>query len=186
MSAPLPDQLDPWRAVHNGSSFSGLASLQSLPRLAAAVLGADGPARYEIAFGRDGDGQPVARGHVSMTLNLTCQRCLELVSFPVDARIALVLVQSVAGADDTSFAAVGGVPEGLEVLPMEQGPIRPLDLIEDELLLAIPLIPMHSSRDCGSLGAPGPLLREPDRRQTPFAVLAELRGRDPDLGSDES
>ncbi len=185
MSAPLPDQLDPWRAVHHGWSFAGLVPLQSLPRLAAAVLGADGPARYEIAFGRDGDGRPVARGRVSMTLKLACQRCLEVVSVPVDACLALALVQRVAGADDLSLAPIGGVPEDLEPLSLGQGPIRPLDLVEDELLLAIPLIPLHPSRDCGSLGAPAPLVREPARRDNPFAVLAAMRG-DRDPGSDKT
>ena len=108
MSAPLPDQLDPWRAVQHGSSFAGVVPLQSLPRLAAAVLGAEGPARYAIEFGRDGDGRAVARGRVSMTLQLTCQRCLEAIAVEVDATIALALVRRVAGADDLGLTADRG------------------------------------------------------------------------------
>jgi uncharacterized protein len=184
MSAPLPDQLDPWRAVQHGSSFAGVVPLQSLPRLAAAVLGAEGPARYAIEFGRDADGRAVARGRVSMTLQLTCQRCLEAIAVQLDATIALALVRRVSGADDLGLAAIEGVPEDLDAVPLGQDPIRPLDLVEDELLLAIPQIPLHAAQECGSSGSPAP--PESETRDNPFAVLAALRGRDSGTGSDES
>ena len=119
-----------------------------------------------------------------MTLHLTCQRCLEAMAVHVDAPIALALVHSVVGADDLGLSAVEGVPEDLDPLPLGQDAIRPLDLVEDELLLAIPQIALHPVQTCGSAGSPAPPAEE--MRENPFAVLAALRGKDRVPGSDES
>jgi uncharacterized protein len=102
----------------------------------------------------------------------------------VDAPIALALVHGVAGADDLGLAAVEGVPEDLDPLPLGQDAIRPLDLVEDELLLAIPQIALHPVQKCGWAGSPVPPALE--RRENPFAVLAALRGKDRAPDSDKS
>jgi uncharacterized protein len=184
MSAPLPDQLDPWRAVQAGSAFAGTVPLERLPRLAQAVLGAEGPASYELAFGRERDGQAVARGRVSMTLRLLCQRCLGELSVPVEATIGLALVRDASGADALGLAAIPGVPDDLDALPLGQDPIHPLDIIEDELLLALPAVPAHPPAACGAdlTGAAAPAPEGP--REHPFAVLAAWR-KDPGQGPED-
>lgn len=120
-----------------------------------------------------------------MTLLLTCQRCLEAMAVPVNASIALALVRSVAGADALGLEAVEGVPDDMDALPLGQDPIKPLDLVEDELLLAIPQIPLHAMQDCGSAALPAPHEGEPVRYDNPFAVLAALRGKDRGPGSEQ-
>jgi len=185
MSAPLPDLIDPWHAVQAGFAFAGDVPLERLPRLAESVLGADGPARYTIAFGRDADGRAVVRGRVSMTLRLTCQRCLEALAVPVDVPIALALAQSATDAQALGLAAVLDVPDGLDPLPLGRDPICPMDLVEDELLLAIPLVPSHRADECRA-AAPVPTQAGVERRENPFAVLAALRGKDRGAGPLES
>ncbi len=182
MSAPLPDWIDPWHAVQAGASFAGIVPLDCLPRLAEAVLGSDGPCRYELAFGRDPQGRAVALGRVSMTLHLICQRCLGELAVPVDVPIALALVRVAAGADVLGLAAVDDLPEELDPMPLGRDPIRPLDLVEDELLLAVPQIPLHPAQDCRP--ARSQVAESPAaRRDNPFAVLAALRSQGPE--SDE-
>lgn len=176
MSAPLPDQIDPWRAVKLGSSFDGEIPLERLPRLAEAVVGAAGPVRYTLAFGRDSQGRAVARGQVSLSPTLICQRCLEPLTLAVDAPIALALVKAVSEADSLGLTAIVGVPDGLDPLPLGDEPICPLDLLEDELLLALPQIPLHPSADCPAAGLSPPPPDAAGERDNPFAVLAALRG----------
>ena len=190
MSAPLPRdhqvrcdprlQLDPWRAVRSELSCEGDAVAEDLPRLADALASGGGdcdwPARYLLRFGRDSEGRALVMGRAALTIRLVCQRCLETVSMPLDAPIALALVRDAAQAE--------ALPDHLDPMEVEQGRIRPLDLVEDELLLAIPQIPMHPPGRCVELyepaadpaGAadadqgvevPGP--------ENPFAVLAHLK-----------
>ena len=43
-------------------------------------------------------------------------------------------------------------PEGFEPFELEEGRLQPAQLIEDELIVAIPLVPKHARvEDCGSL-----------------------------------
>jgi len=182
MSAPLPDLIDPWHAVQAGLAFAGDVPLERLPRLAEAVLGAAGPASYNIAFGRDAQGRAVVRGHVSMTLRLTCQRCLEALAVVVDVPIALALAQSATEAQALGLAAVAEVPDDLDPLPLGPDPICALDLVEDELLLAIPLVPVHPAEECRAAD-PVSVHAALERRDNPFAVLAELRGKNRAPGS---
>ncbi|EXJ15357.1 hypothetical protein D779_1453 [Imhoffiella purpurea] len=72
-----------------------------------------------------------------------------------------------------------------EVLVVEDDSMRPLDLIEDELLLAIPIVPRHAPGAClppettvedGGLAAPADGVPETETgARHPFAVLAALR-----------
>lgn len=178
MSASLPQNLDPWRAVHAGAAYVGSLTLAELPRLAEAVVGADGPARYSLRFEQDAEGRAVARGRVTLGVKLTCQRCLGEMSYAMDVPIAWALVRSAARLDDLGLAEVPGIPDHLEPLPLGEGGIHPLELIEDELLLTIPLVPMHGAGECQAeipVDPTGDVNGETGTRPHPFAVLAKLK-----------
>jgi len=181
MSVLLPERLDPWRAVVAQSAYAGTVPLTQLSRLVKVVLGSDGPAHYELQFTRDEQGRKLALGRVRMTLILRCQRCLEAFTLPVDARFALALVHAAGESDHLDLAAVPDMPEHLDALPLGDGPVRPLEWIEDELLLAIPQVPMHPSGHC-TVGAKAADDVAPPARVSPFAVLADLRGAAPEPG----
>jgi uncharacterized protein len=82
---------------------------------------------------------------------------------------------------DLSLAFVEGVdearmlPEALDPTLVRHGQINLRDLIEDELLLALPQVAMHPMGECalqvGAQPAPG---NEPARKN-PFAVLQKLK-----------
>jgi len=148
------------------------------------VTGTQGPARYELTFGRDAQGRAVARGHVVMSPTLTCQRCLAEVTVAIDAPISLALVRRVSDADALGLTAIVGVPEDLDPLPLGEEPIRPTDLVEDELLLALPQVPMHPAGECCVVQPEAAAVAGAEDRENPFAVLAALRGAGPKPGSD--
>ncbi|WP_200329440.1 YceD family protein [Thiocystis violacea] len=131
---------------------------------------------YELCFGRDLERRALLTGWVRSGLWLVCQRCLGEVRIDVDASLALVLLKTEASASDLQ-------PE-LESLVVGDQPLRVLDLIEDELLLAIPAIPRHDDGQCQTL--PGVVREESAgsveaeataaaERPNPFAVLGALK-----------
>jgi uncharacterized protein len=79
---------------------------------------------------------------VRATLRLRCQRCLDEVEVPVHARIELALIRRDEDALD--------LPEHLDPWLVTEERLDPLDVIEDELLLAVPVIPRHPLGSCGS------------------------------------
>lgn len=119
-----------------------------------------GTARGQFRFHRE-NAAPVAEGHVSATLTLTCQRCLGEMTLPVEADSELAFVEG-AGTE---------LAESREPVVMTAGQVSLATLIEEELLLALPLAPMHA--DTGRCHASAET-HEGEPRQRPFAGLREL------------
>lgn len=146
MSVALPDYIDPWRAAKNGLAFAGESPLSRFPRLRE-VGGVDGdenlvPVVYRLDFGHDEVGLPTLDGWVRWRLRLICQRCLDDLWLDLDAPLALVLVRT-----EPTAKAIEGEREPLVVT---NETLDPFELIEDELLLAIPPFPRHPIGECRS------------------------------------
>jgi len=167
MSSSLPDLLDPWRAVDNRAVFAGRLALSSLPRLQPVLCQAAGDVLYRLTFFRDDEQRPLLSCEVSATLTLRCQRCLEAVDYRVAASAALALVSAVEEARQ--------LPERFDPLLVGEKPIRLRDLVEDELLLALPQIATHEPDLCAMPASNRQGLQPTVRSVSPFAELAELR-----------
>lgn len=173
MSSP-PDFLDPWRAAEQGKHFEGAIALSLLPRLSGLLVSAEGEARFELEFFRDEKRRSCVRGKVAARLKLRCQRCLEAVEYEVESRLLLGLVQ---GLDEAER-----LPDEYDPLMVENDRFQPADLVEDELILGLPQVPMHTPPDaCGDQAArlaseqassDEPGAENPDN---PFRVLAQLK-----------
>ncbi|TSE31621.1 Large ribosomal RNA subunit accumulation protein YceD [Tepidimonas thermarum] len=107
---------------------------------------------------------------------LVCQRCLEPFWQPltVDRWFRFVADEATALAEDD------GCEEDLLVLEGPRYPLR--ELVEDELLLAMPLVPMHAvcphpiPLAAGDrLGAAAEVAPQQAPREHPFAALAALK-----------
>lgn len=178
MSAALPQNLDPWRAAQAHVGFAGSATLAELPRLAEVVVGADSPASYSLRFELDAEGRAVVLGRVTLAVRFICQRCLGELQYRLDVPIAWALSRFDVESDALGHADVPGIADRLEPLSVGGDLIHPLELIEDELLLAIPLVPMHEAGECQAeisavLIDDG--IGETDVSKNPFAILAALK-----------
>ena len=177
MSAPLPDRLDPWLAVRDGRVFAGEILPGHLPRLEA-LAGARWPGGFELHFGLDEGGQAVVTGRLRLTLLVTCQRCMGEMALAVDAGVAWGLLH-----DDCETARLSG---DWDPVVVGDGLVSPWELIEDELLLAVPHVPRHALDVCPAAGyladAPSEQAGGQDREaepENPFAVLAALKSGGP-------
>lgn len=175
MFASLPPLLDPIWAVDTEAAYAGSVPLDSFPRLREILVLREGEAHYDLAFRRDDGAYAVAIGSVHAALGLECQRCLEPMRYQLDADIALALVK---GLDEA-----GELPDDYDPLILEERLIRSRDLLEDELLLGIPQIPMHPRDLCVAQGivAEGCPAEPADvtaETNNPFAVLVDLKQND--------
>ncbi|HEX7326769.1 MAG TPA: YceD family protein [Rhodanobacteraceae bacterium] len=134
MSASLPVSVDAERMVAGRRSFAGALAVASLTRLAEALAGTLGEVRYQLDFQHSALGGLELRVRASARLTLECQRTLQPFQWPaaVDTRLGLL-----ASEDE-----VVALPEGYEPLLLEHGSLQPRKVIEDELLLALPLVPV--------------------------------------------
>lgn len=137
-------------------------ALAELERIRPLLRGDAGLARGRFHFHRE-SALAVAEGHVSATLTVTCQRCLGEMTLPVDTDSRLAFV-----ADAAASADMAGSREPVIAV---DGQVSLAMLIEEELLLALPLAPMHrDARDCHAR----PEEQADQSRHRPFAGLRDL------------
>lgn len=152
-------------------SFAGTLPIAAMPRLCEALADREGLAQFELDFGRDSLGTAYLDVRVSAPLALVCQRTLEPFVLPlaVENRLGLIKLERDEAA----------LPPGCEpLLVSEDGRLSPAEVIEDELLLALPLIPVNpDSKPPEQLAEPEAEEPSPaaDRTDSPFAVLRELK-----------
>lgn len=170
---PLP-VVDAWRAVAGRRVFRGRTGLAAMSRLAPMLAEARGECEYGIEFVRDPLAGDCVDLRVDAELPLQCQRTLERFGFGVRIAQRLGLLRS----EDEEAA----LPAGVEpVLVPADGKLNLLELIEDELILAVPAIPVKPGSEPVALQLP-PAERGQVQTETaasPFAVLAALKKRGP-------
>lgn len=170
MSQPLPEQIDPFRLVRQKRILAGTLELGRMPRLAPLLLSGEGRAEIEVEFGTDDMGVKFARGEVITELPLICQRCLKPMQVPVRAPIALGFVTQQRDAD--------AMPTHYDPLLIEHVPIPLLDIVEDELLLSLPIVATHAPGVCeAAVKTQEPEAMPVPERENPFAVLAQLKAK---------
>ena len=153
--------IDGFEFASAGATQQGTWPLRDFPRLRDILASDAGVVAYEISGVRDERGRPGLRLQVRGTLELRCQRCLEMMAFPVDTDETLVLAATLAEihAEPASTSAPDRVVAGKEMALRE--------LIEDEVILAVPYAPRHE--DCEPAGA-----HDDAGKVSPFAGLRGL------------
>lgn len=173
MSRDFPDWIDAERAAQAGRRFSGDARIEWMPRVVD-LLDAPAPGdviAFEVSASLDespGNAHIVRLGvHVHGAVPMTCQRTLKRFMQPIDGRSDVAIVASEREA--------AGLPDNLEPKLVPEGRLKLVELIEDELLLALPLVPRDpASAPVQNAGA-GTERSAPDESENPFAELARLR-----------
>lgn len=154
--------------VAAGRVFTGWLAVAAMPRLAAALVSDSGRCRYVASFGRDALGTGFVELQLEADLELLCQRSLEPFVLPVQVFQRLGFI--------TDEAQETALPEGFEpVLLDAEGAIRLAELIEDELLLALPSYPVRPGTAALEVAWPAEAEPEPEPTPNPFAALASLK-----------
>lgn len=143
--------------------FEGRIPLAAMTRLRDGLLDCDGEARFELVFATDALKLPFAELRIEAELPLECQRSLRRFLFPVRLVQRLGLIR-----EEADEAALPPDYEALLVEP--DGMLRPADLVEDELILALPVVPM--SPDAEAVEQTFLPTAEETARANPFAALA--------------
>ncbi len=172
MSSELPERVDPFGLCDAAQSFEGRLKLADLPRLASTLAAPDGDVGYRIDCDRDEQRRPRIRGTADAQLVVTCQRCMGPMQLPVSVAFQLGIV--------TSEEQAAQLPDAYDPLLLEEPRLRLASVIEDELILALPVAPLHPAEDCREDPADWSMSEiEPEtalQRENPFAVLADLKG----------
>ena len=162
----VPESVDAWRMVAARREFEGRIPLAAMTRLRDSLLEPEGDARYVLAFGTDALKLPYAELRIEAELPLECQSSLRRFMLPVRLVQRLGLIR-----DEADEAAL---PEEYEALLVEaDGMLKPAELVEDELILAMPVVPVSPEAEVVVREFVPPA--EETAQANPFAALAGLK-----------
>ncbi|MGH8533493.1 MAG: YceD family protein [Gammaproteobacteria bacterium] len=139
----LPEYIYPARLARQGRRLRGRMRLANMARLAEWIETRDGSVAVETAFFETDQGLHRAQGEVSGTLTVRCcQRCMEPMELSVRSGLKLQFVEEASKTEPE---------DDYEIVYITRGRTSLLEVIEDELILALPIAPMHPEGRCGAI-----------------------------------
>ncbi|MGD9108060.1 MAG: YceD family protein [Gammaproteobacteria bacterium] len=170
LKTKLPRTIDLAKFAEQRGYLEGILALADMPRLREICSAKQnlGEAKVIVEGGIDQQGLYYLKGHVIADVPLQCQRCLQAMVTHLDIKFLLSPVR-----DDREAAQL---PQVYEALYLTQVEVDLSTIIEDELLLALPLVPKHNAKDCAT-AIQGTADMNEEKRPHPFAKLAELKKR---------
>lgn len=136
----LPTQVNALRSAENAAIFHGTVLVEDMQRLRSSLLSNEGEVKVDLEFGIDRQKIRYVKGHYATELRLQCQRCMEPFSYRIVGDFISGLVNSVEEAEN--------LPESYDPLIVIDNNLIIKDVIEDELILSLPIVPMHDPNDC--------------------------------------
>ena len=167
--------LDVRKAAARGVSIKGSLKPLDLKRFRALLAEDEGLIEVRLAFSRDEENRYLIDLAVDAEIVVTCQRCLE----PLPKSLTSVNTLAVVWTDDQA----AHLPRHLEPLIEGDEGCRLWDLVEDELILAMPAFSYHDTEEChrflaGFAGQPSEEEAAAGDKPNPFNVLEQLKPGD--------
>jgi len=130
-----PHSIDPLRLAHQHRLVQGKFALAEMQRIHESLCATDGEIFFEWLFSLDEAQRPMIRGWIKTTLPMICQRCLQPMQWQIDTTISLMILANEAEEDTLS--------DEVDALILHTTTVTMRELVENELILAIPLVPKH-------------------------------------------
>ena len=163
----LPETVNFMRQVERNRVIEGVYPLSKFARLNESLQSNDGFISVRIEFGHC-VGFACLRAKVSAKLLVECQRCLKPMETEVTGNIKFALVNS-----EDEFELL---PDELEPYLLEGDEQSIIDIIEDEVLLSLPMVTVHEN-DCSDfMSRQQEIIKAEKEASNPFAALKALKG----------
>ena len=178
----FPAQIEPFKWAEQGFTWSGTLPLSRFARISRETIGSIDHQLINIdcKLSMDAYHRIVwLDGHVETKVPMECQRCLNTVEIDLVLDFHLALVDDEALIErldeDADFIILGESEATTRGSMDAPASADLLALIEDELLLLMPLSPRHEVCEHKHQPAEEDIVEE--KRENPFEVLANLKGK---------
>jgi len=165
----IPEHIDPYRFAEQSLGLDGDVNISEMHRLSANVVDKEGAVKVSLTFGVDEQKVTFLRGQLQANLKLQCQRCMKSFNYEIISNFVLGIVRTLEEADQ--------LPDTYEPALTKDNILALRDVIEDEIILNLPIIPRHEVADC-EVKLP---LKDKDwettKNENPFQVLKVLKNK---------
>jgi uncharacterized protein len=150
--------------AREGRVLEGELAVSGLERLHDLLAEVSGSISFRLQGYKSEHGELMLHLTVGGMIPLACQRCLQAISYQLDVDSLLEIIP-----EGTDMSQDELEDDTRDFLPLA-GELDVAELVEDEILLALPVAPRHEK--CGLPGA-----GDAGERINPFAALAGLKGK---------
>ena len=164
LNKSLPDQLKLFNFAKKEISLSGLYQISDFPKISEIASNKKENVSVDLSFYLNNNKTPCVDGIIELDIVLACQRCLDDLSIGLKINFNLAFIRHNQGSEE--------IDSHYEIYVIEEEELATHDLISDEILLSIPMVPNHDY-DC---------LKEINKQETvegksenPFAILKKLK-----------
>ena len=140
-------------------------SLGQFGRLGDYLADPGGDVQIELQFRRGKGQRTLILGDVNASVVVVCQYCLEQMTVALSSAINLLVVDSTE--------ALLALPQGQDGVVCETEMLTLGDVVEDELIVSLPMVPRHAQGECVDLSGYEREGEEPDKHR-PFAGREDL------------
>lgn len=170
---PLPKRIDPRKLAERGIRFQSLIKASELPEFSHCLATSDGEVEVDLQFDLDEQRIRTIVGEAKGIVPMACQRCLE----PVDVEVTATFNLAIAPSEEKAKL----LPRTYDPLIVEDEEIELFPVIEEELILSLPMVPYH--QDCSVQTSFGDIDKAVKTDETesasdkpnPFSILAQLK-----------
>ncbi len=159
----LPGQLKLFNFAKKEISLSGLYQISDFPKISEIASNKKDNVKVDLSFYLKNNKTPCVDGIIQLDIVLTCQRCLDdlSIALKVDFNLAFIRHNQESEELDSHY----------EIYVTEKEELATHDLISDEILLSIPMVPMHDY-DCIKEIIEQEIVEQ--KSENPFAILKKI------------
>lgn len=165
MQGGLEQQYKVSQELARNDFFSGSLVITQLPRLAEIVISTENLIDVSFEFAFNEFQLPSVKGRINTQVWVQCQRCLEPMQHAISQEFEILI--DVTDSEAESYQ--------MDSVYTEEGYLDIYALIEDEIILSLPLILTHPHTDCNPYMPEAPEEEDTAASNNPFAVLQSLR-----------
>ena len=164
LNKSLPDQLKLFNFAKKEISLSGLYQISDFPRITEIASNKKDNVRVDLSFYLKNNKTPCVDGIIQLDIVLTCQRCLDDLSIALKVDFNLAFIRNNQESEE--------LDSHYEIYVIEEEKLATHDLISDEILLSIPMVPMHDY-DCTKESNEQEIVE--GKSENPFAILKKIK-----------
>lgn len=173
---PFPETIEVRKFFSRQAHITASLPLQKFERLEQYLVKDEADDSSEIDlkldFIQDDEGRFILVGSMKGGLLLSCQRCLRGVEFILSSDFRVQILDELKVSGDRELAE-----DELEVVLSSEGELDLLALVEDEVILSLPLVIYHEQTDCNQALVDLKLSEQQELESKPFAELEVLKSQ---------
>ena len=163
LNKSLPNQLKLFNFAKKEISFSGIYQVSDLPKISEIARNKKDNVKVDLSFYLENDKTPCIDGIIQLDIILACQRCLDDLSIALEVNFSLAFIKHNQESE--------GLESHFEVYVIKEEELATHDLISDEILLSIPMVPTHDY-DCIKEINEQEIVE--GKSENPFAILRKI------------